>query len=332
VDGLSLAFPMGEALDSRRLSREWSQASGSLWPNGEALIQSEGYFREVLEALPAAVYITDATGQITYYNEAAAALWGHRPQLGDSEWCGSWKLFWPDGRPLPHGECPMALAVKEKRPIRGMEAVAERPDGTRVPFIPYPTPLYDASGTFVGAVNMLVDITERKRTEEQQNFLVAEMKHRVKNTLATVQAIAMQTLRRTPGEEREAFLGRLHALAKAHDLLSLKSWDRAPLRDVVGAALGAFQEARRERFLIDGPDDIWLDANRSLLLAMALHELATNAVKYGALSNGGGRVCVAWELSEDPRRLIFRWQERGGPPVEPPKHKGFGSNLIERAL
>jgi two-component sensor histidine kinase len=126
----------------------------------------------------------------------------------------------------------------------------------------------------------------------------------------------------------------LHALAKAHDLLSLKSWDRAPLRDVVGAALGAFEEAHRERFLIDGPDDVWLDANRALLLAMALHELATNAAKYGALSNGSGRVRVAWELSEGegPRRLLFCWRESGGPPVEPPKDKGFGSRLIERAL
>ena len=119
----------------------------------------------MLDLLPAAVYITNADGLITYYNEAAAALWGHHPQLGVREWCGSWKLYWPDGRPLPHDECPMALALRERRPIRGMEAVAERPDGIRVPFIPYPTPLYDTSGELIGAVNMLVDITDRKRAE-----------------------------------------------------------------------------------------------------------------------------------------------------------------------
>lgn len=95
-------------------------------------------FFELLEALPAAVYLTDNKGRITYYNNAAADLWGHRPLLGDAEWCGSWKLFWPDGTALPHDQCPMALALKEKRAIRGMEAIAERPDGTRVPFIPYP--------------------------------------------------------------------------------------------------------------------------------------------------------------------------------------------------
>src|SRR6202044_1973894 len=98
----------------------------------------EGAFRRILNELPAAIYVTDALGRITYFNEAAATLWGHRPTIGMSEWCGSWKLFWPDGRALPHGECPMAIAIKEKRPVRGMEAIAERPDGTRVPFIPYP--------------------------------------------------------------------------------------------------------------------------------------------------------------------------------------------------
>jgi len=131
----------------------------------------EGYFRKVLDEMPAAIYVTDALGRITYFNEAAATLWGHRPTLGTSEWCGSWKLFWPDGRALPHGECPMAIAIKEKRTVRGVEAIAERPDGTRVPFEPYPTPLFDDSGALIGAVNMLIDITDRKRAEEVKQVL-----------------------------------------------------------------------------------------------------------------------------------------------------------------
>jgi PAS domain S-box-containing protein len=121
----------------------------------------------ILQSLPVAVYTTDAAGRITFYNEAAAQLWGVRPELGKSEFCGSWKLYWPDGTPLPHHECPMALALKQKRPIRGMEAVAERPDGTRVPFIPFPIPLFDASGALTGAVNTLVDITERHEAERR---------------------------------------------------------------------------------------------------------------------------------------------------------------------
>ncbi|MFZ0851655.1 MAG: PAS domain S-box protein [Hyphomicrobiaceae bacterium] len=124
-----------------------------------------GLSREAIEALPAAIYMTDAEGRLTFYNEAAAELWGCRPELGESKFCGSWKLYWPDGTPLPHEECPMALALRQRRPIRGMEALAERPDGTRVPFVPYPTPLFDAAGRLTGAVNMLVDISERKRAE-----------------------------------------------------------------------------------------------------------------------------------------------------------------------
>ena len=149
------------------------ERSGLLAQAVEAFARGDDYFREVLDALPAAIYITDADGLITYYNEAATALWGTRPKLGTSQWCGSWKLFWPDGRPLPHEECPMALALREKRMVRGMEAVAERPDGSRVAFIPYPTLLYDASGELTGAVNMLVDITERKRAEAHARQLAS---------------------------------------------------------------------------------------------------------------------------------------------------------------
>ena len=130
-------------------------------PNGQLPSSTE-----LLHALPTAVYTTDAQGRITFYNEAAARLWGCHPEIGTSEFCGSWKLFWPDGTPLPHDECPMALALREKQPLRGMEAVAERPDGTRIPFLPYPTPLFDAAGTLIGAVNTLVDITERHQAEQ----------------------------------------------------------------------------------------------------------------------------------------------------------------------
>ena len=128
---------------------------------------------ELLYALPTAVYTTDAAGRITFYNEAAAALWGCRPTIGESEWCGSWRLYWPDGTPMPHGKCPMALALQEQRPIHGAEAVAERPDGSRVPFLAYPTPLWDDAGTLTGAINTLIDITERKEAERLAQRFVA---------------------------------------------------------------------------------------------------------------------------------------------------------------
>ena len=113
---------------------------------------------QLLDVLPAAIYVTDAEGRIIYFNDAAAALWGCRPKLHSDQWCGSWRLFQPDGEPMPHDQCPMAIALKERRSIRGDEAIAERPDGTRVPFMAFPTPLYDASGALVGAVNMLIDM------------------------------------------------------------------------------------------------------------------------------------------------------------------------------
>jgi PAS domain S-box-containing protein len=128
---------------------------------------------ELLDALPVAVYMTDAEGRITFYNDAAAELWGHRPQLGTDRWCGSWRLYWPDGRPLPHDECPMALTLKQGKPVRGMEAIAERADGTRVRFLPYPTPLRDDRGRLTGAINLLMDVADRSQVELQSARLAA---------------------------------------------------------------------------------------------------------------------------------------------------------------
>jgi PAS domain S-box-containing protein len=146
------------------------------------LRESERRFRALLDAMPAAIYTTDSSGRITYYNDAASDLWGRRPELGKTEWCGSWKLLRPDGSSMPHDRSPMAVAVKEKRPIRGVEAIAERPDGSRVRLIPYPTPIFDASGALLGAVNMLVDITDRRRIEEMLRARGAELEAVINRT------------------------------------------------------------------------------------------------------------------------------------------------------
>ena len=137
------------------------------------------HFRGLLDALPAAIYTTDADGRITSYNQAAVEFSGRTPEIGSDRWCVTWRLYWPDGRPMAHGECPMAMALKEDRPIRGGEAIAERPDGTRVPFLAYPTPLHDASGRLVGAVNMLVDLTTLKEVEGARSRLNDMLEHRV---------------------------------------------------------------------------------------------------------------------------------------------------------
>ncbi len=291
-------------------------------------------FRELLDALPAAVYTTDAEGRITYYNDAAADLWGCRPTLGSSEWCGSWKLFWPDGTPMPHDQCPMAISLKENRAVRGLEAIAERPDGTRVPFIPYPTPLHDESGKLVGAVNMLVDITERKRAEEQQVLLVRELHHRVKNTLATVQAIMGSTARSADTIEdfKTALIGRIGSLAKTHRLLT-DEVGAVGFGDLLHNELDAFDDGSDGRITLSGPD-VALSSQFAVSLGMALHELTTNAAKYGSLSVYGGKVDVTWSVTIEAKRrmLSFDWVESGGPAVSPPKRQGFGSRLLDFVL
>jgi len=538
-------------------------------------VRADTVYRKILDDLPVAIYATDTEGRITYYNEAAVTLWGCRPELLKSEWCGSWKLFRIDGTPLKHADCPMAVAVRTRQAVRGVEAYAERPDGSRVRFRPYPTPMFDDEGTFIGAVNLLVDvtearrdderarrlvsivessddaiisegldgtiqswnrgaerlfgygaeevigrpvtvlspphrpdegieiiarirsgqtvdhyetvrrhkngrlihvsltvspvydeqgaiigaskiareiterlraeeharrlasivessddaivseslegrieswnrgaerlfgykaeevigkpvtilspagkpddgielirrirqgeivehyetmrrrkdgsevpvsltvspvkdergrivaaskiardITERHRADEQQKMVLAEMEHRIKNTLATVQAIARQTLSTASPAERSGFIARLRSLSEAHKLLSHEHWNRALFSDVVERALGAFQDAGQSKILLEGTDEIWLSADRSLQLTMVLHELATNAVKYGALSSPAGRVRVNWSRRSFGR-CAMTWVETGGPPVQEPDHKGFGSRLIDRAL
>lgn len=601
------------------------------------LIQSE-HFHALVEELPVALYMTDAEGRITYYNDAAAKLWGRSPKIGEDWWCGSWRLYWADGKPMAHDECPMAQALKTGRPVLGAMAIAERPDGTRVPFIPYPSPIFDADGCVSGAVNMLfdasnwgvaeeakqhlaaivessddaiiskdlngiirtwnqaaehlfgyqaseiigksiltiiprdrhdeettiitrirrgeriehyetkrqrkdgslvdvsltvspvkddngkvvgaskiardiserkrsealldkqtmrlatlfqisrllardldlerivravtdvatelsgakygalfysvvneggeeyelytpsdaawqafdklgvlrntaffeqslrdsavvrsddirqdprygqdaslpvasylavpvvsssgqilgglmfghdepgvfqeeteeliaaiaslaafaidnarlhrateVEIEERRRAERANQLLVNEIKHRVKNTLGTVQAMAAQTFRQAPIEERNAFVGRLHALAEAHDALTQRDWGNVALSDVTARALHPFADATRRRISSHGADT-QLTPNRTLLIAMVLHELGTNAVKYGALSNDDGTVDVLWDTADEDgkaRRLRLTWTERGGPAVSEPRKKGFGSRMIEHAI
>jgi PAS domain S-box-containing protein len=127
---------------------------------------------QLFDLLPAAIYVTDADGRMTYFNDAAAVLWGCRPKLHSDQWCGSWRLYHPDGRPMPHEQCPMAVCLRHGEAIHGAEAIAERPDGTRVPFMAFPTPLRDAAGKLVGAV-VLIDIGEHRRAERIERRLSA---------------------------------------------------------------------------------------------------------------------------------------------------------------
>jgi PAS domain S-box-containing protein len=301
----------------------------------EALKTQQQRSLDILDAIPVALYTTDRSGRITYYNRAAVEFSGREPTLGSDEWCVTWRLYEPDGTPLPHDSCPMAVALKEGREVRGAEAIAERPDGSRVAFIPFPTPLRDASGHLIGAVNMLVDISERKQAERAQQTLIHELNHRVKNTLATVHSVAKQTYRASP--EPDAFMrdfeGRLLALSHAHDLLTRRSWSNVPLTELLESELLPYAPAAAQRIVRRGPE-VALSPEAALALRMTLHELATNAAKYGSLSSDEGQVTIAWDAAGAGREqtITLLWTESEGPAVVCPTKRGFGTRFIERSF
>ena len=188
----------------------------------------------------------------------------------------------------------------------------------------------DPSGKPIGLHAIGRDVTERRRAEERQKILVNELNHRVKNTLAVVQGIALQSFsgRTDPAQAREAFQQRLAALATAHDLLTRESWEGATLAELVEHAVGHLDRPET-RIHADGPA-VTLGPKAAVSLIMALHELATNAAKYGALSTPAGRVSLRWAVEGD--ELTLEWREQGGPPVEAPTRRGFGLKMIERVL
>jgi PAS domain S-box-containing protein len=289
----------------------------------------EQWLAAIVEGSDDAIVSKRLDGIITTWNSGAERLFGY---TADEVIGKSVTILLPADR---HNEEPGILeCIRRGERVDHYETVRQRKDGSLVEISLTVSPIKDAEGKVIGASKIARDISERKRAQELQALLLNEMKHRIKNTLVIVQAIAMRTFHRSSADERETFAGRLQALAGAHDLLTLESWNRASVRALVASVLDPFQESHRGQFLINGPDDVWLTANKSLPLAMALHELATNAVKYGSLSNATGRVRIGWDLSPNTPsdRVTLYWHESGGPPVKAPEHKGFGTLLIERAL
>ena len=204
---------------------------------------------------------------------------------------------------MAHGECPMAIALKEKRQVRGMEAIAERPDGVRMPFLACPTPLYDDAGQLTGGVNMLVDISERKRAEEQQSLLIRELHHRVKNTLATVQAIMGSTAHTADTVEdfKTALIGRIGSLAKTHLLLADEARTTS-LSDLLHKELDAFDDSSEGRIVMHGPP-VDLSTQLAVSLGMALHELDHQRRQVR-------RAVGPWRQGDRP----LAGDRRGGPP------------------
>jgi PAS domain S-box-containing protein len=275
---------------------------------------------EILESISDAFYAVDREWRLTYVNRIAEQWWGRSRE----ELLG--QVFW-NAFPQTKGSRSHAAHL---------EAAAERKVVRLETVSPVIGRWVDVS-IFPSGAGLSVyfrDITERKHAEERQRLLVNELNHRVKNSLAVVQAIARQTLRegRDMVEAREALSARLVALAAAHDVLIQENLSGSDLTDVIERTVLA-QLDRPERVRLEGPH-VEAPAHAALSLSLALHELATNALKYGALSTAAGRVEVSWRVAEGngARWLHLRWAECGGPQVKPPSRRGFGSRLIERAL
>lgn len=424
----------------------------------------------ILDLLPVATFICDAKGTILQYNHHAVEIWGRAPQPGQTHeaFRENARFFEPDGKPVARSMVAEVLATGT--PVRDVERIVERADGTRLVVSVNIDPLRNAKGAVVGAVNCFLDVTERKQmdtalersrldaleqeqrfaatyehaaigiseiapdgrflrineaicsitgysrehllanklfththpedadpdrdafrkqvagelefysvekrfirkdgrviwisvrsspvrgadnrllylvrvvqditerkaAEQRQKLLMDELNHRVKNTLATVQSLAAQTARAalTPAIFRERFEGRLIALSKAHDQLTMHHWESADLRDLLSGSLAPYAAATPSRVVLRG-EDVVLRPRAVLTLAMAIHELTTNAAKYGALSVPGGRIEVSWRPDrQDGGRMQLRidWLEQDGPRVAPPEQRGFGSKLIEESI
>jgi PAS domain S-box-containing protein len=286
----------------------------------------------LFEQLPFAVYVCDRDGLVLRYNRRAAELWGRSPKLGDpnERFCGSYRMFRPDGSLLPHHQCPMADVLRTGVSVREQEVHIERLDGARGIALVDIEAIRDIDGNVVGAVNCFQDITERKRSEAQIVILAREAEHRTKNILATVLATVRLSHSDISGDLKQLIEGRINALAKVHTLFVETRWAGAELHRLVTQELLAFSEKKEARVRIDGPA-IMLEPSAAQTTAISLHELATNATKYGSLSAAGGHVDIAWSVTADGR-LGLRWVETGGPTVTSPTHRGFGTRMMENMI
>lgn len=285
----------------------------------------------LLAALPIGVFISrDRNCREIFMNPFGAKLL-NLPEGSNASKTGPdgaslpFRIFW-GGREVQNDDLPMHRSARLGVTIRGEEFDVVFDGGTTKTLLASVSPLFDERGEVRGCVGIYDDITERKQADRQKNLFIDELNHRVKNTLAIVQSIAAQTLRQTaePKTFNEAFSGRLDALARAHSLLTTALWGGIDLGELVSTALSPF-ESFKGQILVQGPTVV-VKPNGAVTLALVLHELATNAAKYGALGTSTGHVSIGWVI--EGSTVLLRWSEAGGPSVEEPPRKGFGSRLI----
>ncbi len=322
------------ALEADGSVREWIGVHTDITERKRAeerLRESESRFRAMADSAPAPVWMTSVDGGISFANEAFAEFAGVDAQalLGDA-WI---RMIHPDDIAGVGAKRAAARGAPEGPRAYGFEARFLCAGGVYRWMVANARPQIDARGQFQGYIGMAMDMTETKTAEARQRLLINELNHRVKNTLASIQSIARQTLRpdETPVHVRERLIDRLLAMSAAHDVLTRESWEGAGLEEIVLQGLAPFVDDQEpDRIAISGPA-LRVGASTALSLALAMHELATNAVKYGALSTPDGKVTITWELGEDDQ-AVLSWTERDGPPVAPPSRKGFGTRLLDRGL
>jgi len=293
----------------------------------EAFRNREITYREILEDLPVAIYTTDTEGRITYYNRACFELAGRRPELGADKWSVAWKLYTEAGVPLAHDRSPTAVALREQRPVRDTELVGERPDGSRYRFTAHPTPLFSPSGDCIGAVDMLLDVTEERLAQERALLLAREVDHRSTNLLTVVQSLVRLTKEDSIDAFRATIENRITALALANRLVADARWQNVTLHSLIEVELGAFSGRKIE---VSG-EPIELSPQSAQSLGMLIHELCTNAVKYGALAFDTGRVRLGWAV-DDNGVFMLKWEESGARGVAAPVRKNIGNAVILGAV
>jgi len=324
--GASLEPPIAGLGEIDAVGSAMHEASVMLRRREDELRERQARIRRLVESNIIGVFFWAADGRITQANDAALALLGY-----DREELLSAGIRWTDLTP-PEWRVADQQALAQLRASGSCHAFEKefiRKDGGRVPVL---LGAATFSGTSEEGVAFVLDLTEQKEAEKHLKLMVDELNHRVKNTLATVMAISAQSLRTATSLDgfRQAFQGRLQGLSSIHNLLNQTFWTGVGLRDVVEQALAPYVEKGDARVSIEG-GELRLGPIAAVTLGMALHELAVNAAKYGALSAPSGRVRVAWRPGE-PGRVRLDWEESGGPPVQPPTRHGFGSALIEKVL
>ena len=309
--------------------------SGDIWRRDD--LKRLEHINSLIHLLPVALYVCDETGALLHYNHRAAQLLG---------WAGAGAVASGASRdasnsspgreqsPLPDG-MPAADVISTGKPVRDHEFILHRADGSSVALLASADPVIGPDGAVAGVIGSLQDVTDLRRSAFQQKALLNELNHRVKNTLATVQLLAAQTIRKCglPKDVQDDFEARLIALSHAHDHLTRGRWEPVDLHSIVEKAVEPYRELTTEMVRICG-EQIKVGAQASLTLAMIFHELANNAAKFGALSSEQGRLAVSWQVANGvcAPTLVINWEESGGPPVQEPDRLGFGSRLLQHGI